>query len=124
MVWNSDQSERKLARNALRRAVEGEEPELSRLLENTPKMMAEARRRRVSGRSDFFAELAALADRIVPRLAAATGLLILLSTAIHLSDRSSGEAAPDFRSLILATEAARSDDLILKAIAATENDNG
>ena len=124
MQRKNDPDKGSLTRAALRRAVEGVEPDVSRLLEATPEMMAEARRRRVSSDGDFFAELAALASRTVPRLAAATALLLLFCTAVFFSDRSSPSPVQDFRSLILASEAAQSDDLILKAIAFPENDNG
>ena len=124
MFLKGDQPAKRLTREVLRRAVEGERPDVSRLVESTPQMMAEARRRRLAKGQDFFSDLAALAGRTVPRLAAVTALLLLVASAVFFSDQSSDAPVRDFRSLILASEAAQSDDLILQSIASSENDNG
>ena len=67
-----------LAREALRRASAHEEPEIGRLIEAVPAMLAEAeRRRRVA--SMPAARIYSMAGLWLPRLAAATALLLAVA---------------------------------------------
>jgi hypothetical protein len=76
-----------LVRDALdRAAAHGPEPDLGRLLDAVPAMMAEARRRRLMERRTPLAALVPLASRLIPRLAAATAVLAVLATVALVFD--------------------------------------
>ena len=84
-----------LARDALRRAAGRPEPRVDRLIDAVPRMMAEARRRRAADeRRDLVVSLVPLAGKLIPRLAAATALLLALAVALFLAD-TNGETTAD-----------------------------
>jgi hypothetical protein len=95
--------DRALAREALRQAPGSEDTRLSRLVDSVPALMAEARRRRhAPGRLGFDTALAATLRRAIPRLAAATAVILVLVSAALLGDR--GETvvgATGFDSIVL-----------------------
>jgi hypothetical protein len=116
-----------LARRALTRATEGAEPEMTRLLDAVPEMMAEAaRRRRLESRLDPVSAVVPLAWKLIPRLAAAAVLLVVVSATVYVMDSDHGEeAGRDFDSLIYNGSApAGGQDLLLEAIVDQENGNG
>jgi hypothetical protein len=87
--------DRTLAREALQRAVESPEPDVDRLIDAVPGMLAEARRRRRLGeRRDLVTAVAPLAWKAIPRLAAATALLLAIAAALFVTD-SNGETTSD-----------------------------
>ena len=76
-----------LVRDALHHAAAGDpEPDMGRLLDAVPAMIAEARRRRRSERETPLGALVPLASRVIPRLAAATAVLALLATVTLVFD--------------------------------------
>ena len=118
--YRPDYSGRETARRALRRAVEGREPDLERYLDAVPEMILEAQRRR---REE--AEAGALVTSIpvlqwaIPRLAVATAALVLLAAVLFVTTPTSTTSGPDrMEALLLGQNGGElSTELILESIA-------
>lgn len=124
---NHKRRDEDLARRALRRAGEGVDPDMTRLLDAVPRLMSEADRRRgVESRLDPVSAVVPLAWKLIPRLAAAATLLVIASAAVYVVDAGRDEeAGQDFDSLIYdGFEPAGAQDLLLEAIVDQENGNG
>lgn len=114
--------DRALARAALKRAPGPGKPDVTRLLDAVPALMAEARRRRASAWPDRPESFAARAWVAIPKLAAAAALLGILGAAALLidSERStSGRTGFDSMILTSANEGG-SDDVLLEAMMEAE----
>jgi hypothetical protein len=121
------EDDRELARQALRRAAEGSEPAMERLLDAVPEMLAEAERRRRSlERIDPVSAIVPLAWKAIPRLAAAAALLAIVSAALFITDWGRTEdIGQDFDALIFSGNGDTGEDnLLLKAIVEQENGDG
>jgi len=118
--------DRTLVRAALERAARDPEPDMSRLLDAVPGLLAEAGRRRLFRRETPLTAVVPLAWKLIPRLAAAAVILVLASTVMVLRD--SGGTDRDRqdldRLLLVGTDAAGVEDLLLEDILAQENGNG
>ena len=113
-------------RSVLRRAADGTEPDISRLLADVPSMLDEARRRRArAAATDPIGALVPMAWRAIPRMAAAALLLVALAAAMSLSGSpASREREANLDSLIFSEDDLGSTDPILQAIIGGENGNG
>ncbi len=111
--------DRGLVRDALRRAAGDGEPDVTRLVESVPALMAEARRRR---RAEVRAapSLADRARRAIPRLAVATIVVVAIAMTVSFLDRdTTTSASGTYDSLVLAGAeggTADSSDLLLDAV--------
>ena len=77
----------------LRDATGDREPDVSRLMQAVPALLAEAsRRRHVERREGTAAITISLAWKAIPRLAAVAALLILISTGLFIKDATSRES--------------------------------
>jgi hypothetical protein len=122
---------RDLAREALRRATARPEPEMSRLLEAVPEMVAEARRRRrLQERLDPVAAVVPLAWKAIPRLAVAALLFAAVSAALFFTDTGSArDGSQGFEALFLddASSGAADDPLfeaLIDPLVEVEQENG
>lgn len=102
-------------RHALRTAAGEMDPDVSHLIAAVPRMMAEARRRRVQVPETPLAAVASLAARAIPRLAAAATVLVLLATVMLFIDASrTGADRQDLDSVLLGdADAGGIEDLLL-----------
>jgi len=111
-------------RRALERAVDGEAPGVDRIVARVPAILAEASRRRIAAAAPgLLGSLVPLARRAVPRLAAATGVIVLLATATALNRApAEGGSATSVESVVLdlSTDEGREDPL-LQAIVGVES---
>lgn len=116
----NDERMKKIFRDA---AGEGE-PDVSRIEDAVPGMIAEARRRREQ--VGAVASTVPLARRVVPRLAAAAAVLLVAAILVGIRDSSetvSGSA--DLDRLVLTGEVSGdSSDILLEAIAQGGRDDG
>jgi hypothetical protein len=117
-----------LVRDALHRAAAGDPaPDMGRLIDAVPAMIAEARRRRLSERETPLGALVPLASRLIPRLVAATAVLALLATVTLVFDLGtrSGDRT-DLDTVILGGSDAGGgvEDLLLDKGAALGDENG
>jgi hypothetical protein len=116
---------REIARQAFHRALGDKVPDLSRLENAIPAIIAEARRRRrgPEAPTDLISAAIPLATRAIPRLAAATLVLIVLATVIGLrgdSETGGGTAGLD-RFLLTGDLSGAGSDLLLETITAGGN---
>ncbi len=106
-----------LVREALRRAPGSREPDVSRLVDAVPALMAEARRRRDV---PLAAPLAERARRAIPRLAVATVVVVALGSAsLFLDGETPSNSIGSFDSAILnGTEnhGGNTSDVLLDAV--------
>ena len=120
--------DRTLIRDALQRAAAGDpEPEVGRLLDALPAMIAAARRRRLPERETPLTAIVPLASRMIPRLAAATAVLALLATVTLVFDLGTRTGdRTDLDSVILGGSDAGSgvEDLLLGKAGSTGDENG
>ena len=127
MKRSNDRSAQKLARDALRRAAERPEPNVERLVEAVPGLIAEARRRRhVEERRDLVVSLVPLAGKLIPRLALATAVVLALALALFLTE-GDGETDPDMaldRLILTGSANGGMDDPLLDAIVQEEGSDG
>ncbi len=102
-------------RHALRTAAGEMEPDVSHLVAAVPRMMAEARRRRVQVPETPLAAVVPLAAKAIPRLAAAAAVLVLLATVMLFKDASpTGADRQDLDAVLLGgTDAGGVEDLLL-----------
>jgi hypothetical protein len=118
----------KLAREALRLAPGRDETDVSHLIEAVPDLMAEARRRRsVPARPDLGLAIAARARQAVPKLAAVTVFVVLLSIAatLLLARSSPGGGSMSVESVILAgPHETDSSDVLLEAVMSSGKNRG
>jgi hypothetical protein len=92
--------ERDTVREALRGAADEPAPDVDRLVHAVPRMMAEARRRTAT--ASPLTGVAPLAASVIPRLAAAAAVLVLLTVAIAWRDLiASDSTGQDIDSVIL-----------------------
>jgi len=118
---------RTLARETLRAAGEGPEPDMSRLLAAVPAMLSESRRRRqMQERDTPLAAMVPFASRVIPRLAAATAVLALLATATLVFDLGSPSGdRTDLDSVLLGgAETGGVEELLLGRSASLGDENG
>jgi hypothetical protein len=119
--------DREAVRYAFRRAANGLEPDVSRLTDAVPAMMAEARRRRMRAEQvDSISAVVPLARRVIPRLAAAAAALVLVATVFGVRDASeTGNGTASLDSLILTSEIGEgASDVLLEALTDTGDENG
>lgn len=110
-------------RDALERAAEGVDDNVDELIGRLPAILAEAERRRQAeaGVLDSFVPLA---SRLVPRLAAATVVLMLIAFMVGGNDETDPEA-PSMDELILGTASVDSQsDWLLRQIVGEERNDG
>ena len=112
-------SRRDRVRDAFERASRGANPDVSRLVDAVPGLMAEARRRATLP-SDFPSSLGARSWWVVPRLAVATAVLVVLASIALLVSR--GTTTTDATALdsVILDDAAGSNestgDILLDAV--------
>lgn len=107
------------AREILRKAAGGESPDVSRLVERVPALMAEARLRRGESPAPW---LAAPARRAIPKLAIATAAALVLAIVASVAGSDSSTKSPvRFDSLVLTGS---SGDVLLEAVLAAEAERG
>jgi len=112
------------AREALERATDGLSPDVGRLLDNVPHMMREAARRRDRRRArSVLAASIPPARRAIPRLAAATALLVAIGAVLWLSgaQTTSSDGAADIGDLIV-SGSGPTDRLIVERILEPERE--
>ena len=122
-----DSIERASVRDALRAAADDPVPDVDRLVRAVPRMMAEARRRSTARDASPLIGIAPLAARLIPRLAAAAAVLVLLTAVIAWRDRATGAGTTrqDLDSLLLGgTDASGVENLLLGKTPAMDDDNG
>jgi hypothetical protein len=104
--------DRALVRDALRAAPGPEEPDVTRLLEAVPALMAEARRRRSAvAAPDLASALAERARRAIPKLAVATAVVVVLASTASLVYRETpGNGTGSFDSLVLSGDESNGGD--------------
>ena len=107
-----------LARNTLRKAAEGTAVDMSRLLAAVPSLMARARRAGLEPPDDRLPAIAAGAWRAMPRLAAATALVLTLAAvALVLSRTGARDGAASVDAVIMnGAEGGGTGDLLLDAV--------
>jgi len=118
---------REMARGALRRAAGEDEPDVGRIVDVVPAMLAEARRRRVAeSHVDAISAVVPLARRLIPGLAAAAALLVLVATFAGLQDTSSSvRGTAGFDGLVLTGEVSGDgSDVLLEAMTERRSDDG
>jgi hypothetical protein len=118
---------RDVVKEAFRQAQGEAEPDVGRIVDAVPAMMAEARRRREHvERAGTIGFLAPLARRALPRLAAAAAILVVAATLVAFQDGSDttiSSAGSD--NLMLTGELeGGSSDILLNAIAEGGGDDG
>ena len=118
--------DRAVVREALRRAHGSAEPDVTRLVEAVPDLMAEARRRGAAPTADLVTVVGARARRAIPKLAAAAAAAVAIAAAVSLVDRApSGGASTSIESVILSGgEGRETGDILLEAVLAAEKSNG
>jgi hypothetical protein len=121
--------DRALVRDALRRAAGEDEPDVTRLVEAVPDLMAEARRRRNAVAAP--APLPSLADRArqaIPKLAVATAVVVVLATTVSFVERdAAGTGSTSFDSLVLTgpeNNGSDSADILLDAVTKGDENDG
>lgn len=118
-----ERDDRAIVREALSRASEGAEPDRRKLVDSVPALMAEADRRRRSTGTDPISALVPLAWKLIPRLAAATAVLVLVSATLSYLDRRADVPRESFDALIYGGTDAQGD-LIIEAIFDSEYGDG
>ena len=122
MKRETGETGRTVARETLRRATAGTEPDMTRLLASVPELMAQARRRRAAA---LPAPLAARAWNAIPKLAAVTAAAVVLaSLALILDDGSAAAGSASVDAVILDTEDGSSGDALLDALVVAEQNGG
>jgi hypothetical protein len=111
-------------RRIFRDAAGDIEPDIDRIADAVPGMVAEARRRREQ--VGAMASMIPLARRAVPRLAAAAALLLVSATLVGILDTSETlNGSGDLDRLVLTGEVnGKSADILLEAIAQGGRDDG
>jgi hypothetical protein len=111
---------RETARDALRLAVEGREPDLDRYLDAVPEMMLEARWRRqhASGQGTLVASIPVL-QWVIPRLAVASAALVVAAFVMFAMTPTTVRSGPDrMEAMLLGQNGGElSTELILESIA-------
>jgi hypothetical protein len=119
--------DRALVRDALQRAAGKDEPDVARLLEAVPDLMAEARRRRAAAVA-IAPTLSDRARQAIPRLAVATAVVVVLATTVTFLDRDATAAdSTSFDSLVLTgpeNGATDTGDILLDAVTKGEENDG
>ncbi len=118
--------ERKLVREALRRAAQDPEPDMGRLLGAVPEILAEVRRRRLQDRETPLTMVIPLAWKAIPRLAVAAAILVLVCTTLLFRDTvRMDRGRQDLDTVLLVgTDAAGIEDLLLGDVNIQDNGNG
>lgn len=107
-------SKEPIAREAMRVAEQGTSADASRLVASVPELMREARRRRAEADSPALGRVASWA---MPRLAAATLLVVVVATSVQLWERSHAvPAATTFESVILGGDGDGTGDIVFDAL--------
>ncbi len=124
MTDGRDRRPEQLAREALERATAGREPEIGALLESVPEILAEAGRRRASReQQDTVTAVVPLAWRVIPRLASAAVVLVLVCAGLVLMNGDwSGADLQDLDDVALGAEI--DSDLLIETVVGVENGDG
>lgn len=121
-------SRRDVLREALDRASGGTRPDVSRLVDAVPDLMAEARRRREADLVDLPTIVATRAWGAVPRLAVATAVAVVIaSIALLVETGTTAAGTTTFESVILDGNAGSNGgtgDVLLDAVLASEKSDG
>lgn len=115
---------RAAAREALERATGDREPDVAPLLDKVPWMMREAaRRREASRRRGMLAASIPQARRAIPRLAAATAVLVVVSAVLLFTGgRTTSTQAPGSIDDLIARGNGLTDQLIVESILGPEEE--
>jgi hypothetical protein len=116
-----------ISERAFRRALGDSEPDVTRIADAVPAMMAEARRRRArADRMGTAGLLAPLAKRALPRLAAVAAGLVLAAALVGPGDRTAtaSETTSIDRLVLTGETDAEPSDILLRAIAKAGQDDG
>ena len=109
-----------LARAALERATDGDEPRTAALLAGVPGILAEARRRR--GTTDVLAAGVQACRRAIPRFAAAAAVLVAIGTALLLTGGNhTTDAATTWEDVLVAGDGV-SDEMLLGSMLDAETE--
>ncbi|MDX1389770.1 MAG: hypothetical protein R3344_11310 [Acidobacteriota bacterium] len=110
-----------LSREALERATAGPEPEIGALLDAVPHVVDEARRRRAAVEArDAVTASVPLAWKVIPRLAAAAVVLVLVCAGLILvNGADDGQDLDD-----VAFGAEIGSDLLIETVVGAENGDG
>ena len=101
------------------------EPDMGRLLDGVPALMAEAERRRRLAAEGPVSALVPLAWKAIPRLAAAAAVLVLASVTMFYLDSGSDDPQDSFDALIyFGSGTDGQDDLVFEAIFDEDDGNG
>ena len=117
-----------IARRALQRAAGSGEPDVGRLVDAVPEILAEARRRR-AGRAPVdpvIAVMVSLARRAIPHLAAAAAMLVLAATFLGFRDAPETAGSQDDLDGYILTGEMSDDvsDVLLEALVEQGKDHG
>ncbi|UCF69352.1 MAG: hypothetical protein JSV80_08800 [Acidobacteriota bacterium] len=128
MTSENRRDPREITRRAFRQAFGDVEPDVGRLVDAVPEMMAEARRRRelLQQRVDWLTVVTPLAKRAILPLAAAAAALVFTATVAGLRDTTSSVSETASLDTLLITGEVSQDvsDILLEAMVDTGNDNG
>ena len=119
---------RGIVRRTFSGADVGAEPNIERLVEAVPDLVAEAQRIRASAPDGIFAALVPLARTAIPTFATVTGALLLVSLGLFVFGETAAPEATisnDLNRLILTGSLSEGgDDVLLEALAGGDSDDG
>jgi len=122
MHKSASENDRERVRRAFHDAAGDSAADVAMLVAAVPAIMAEAERRRALVRPGLFDAMVPMARWAIPRLAAVTALLVLVSTLLAVRDasRAQATAASTLERLLLPTAAGATPDEIEKLLAEPE----
>jgi hypothetical protein len=127
MTGRRKSDHRELVREALGRAAGDGAPDVSRIADAVPAMIAEARRRRAfESRVGTIDAVVPLARRAIPAMAAAAAVLALVATFVgYRADSGTVDGMTELDRLILTGEvSSHVSDVLLEAMTERGNDDG
>ena len=113
-----------VVREAMRRATDAPPAELDRLLERTPELLREARRRRAAavGEADLWSTLVPLIGRALPALAVASALLVAAVGWRWSKDACDPRnGSPAVATWLLGSETPATQDAVFEALIASQD---